>query len=304
MHKANTLSVQPAAPMALPGVAGANRAPGALKWMWAAIGGLGACVVALATVLVVQHTGTPGAEAAAPGAQPAALAAVPGGLAAPALGSSLQAQPAGQGAQGFQGAGFAAPSGAPVAAAPVGGQPRPVAQQGGAWPEPAPNGANGANGALGAPGAMGNAGTPVAQRSVNICKTCGQVESVQAIEQAAPATGVGAVAGGVLGAVVGNQIGKGNGRTAATVLGAVGGGYAGHQIEKRTRTQTTYQVRVRMEDGSSRVFTRAQPPAVGTPVVLQGKGFRVADERAMPQAQQPQPQYQTVSQPGYVAMQQ
>ncbi len=153
-------------------------------------------------------------------------------------------------------------------------------------------------------GNAGNVGTPVAQRSVNICKTCGQVESVQAIEQAAPATGVGAVAGGVLGAVVGNQIGKGNGRTAATVLGAVGGGYAGHQIEKRTRTQTTYQVRVRMEDGSSRVFTRAQPPAVGTPVVLQGKGFRVADERAMPQVQQPQPQYQTVSQPGYVAMQQ
>lgn len=118
-----------------------------------------------------------------------------------------------------------------------------------------------------------------------------------------PSTG-GAVAGAVVGGAVGNQIGKGNGRTAATVLGAVGGGYAGHQIEKRTRTQTTYQVRVRMEDGSSRVFTRAQPPAVGTPVVLQGKGFRVADERAMPQAQQPQPQYQTVSQPGYVAMQQ
>ena len=52
--------------------------------------------------------------------------------------------------------------------------------------------------------------------------------------------------------------------------------------------------------------SRSQPPAVGTPVVLQGKGFRVADEGAMPQAQQPQPapQYQTVSQPGYVAMQQ
>ena len=289
MHKANTLSVQPATPMTLPGVAGANRAPGALKWMWVAIGGLGACVVALATVLVVQHTGTPGAEAAASSAQPAALAAAPGGLTAPALGSSLQPLPAGQGGQGLQASGFAAPA----AAAPMGGQPRPVAApQGGAWPEPSAN----------VP--QGNAGIPVAQRSASICKTCGQVESVQAIEQTAPATGVGAVAGGVLGAVVGNQIGKGNGRTAATVLGAVGGGYAGHQIEKRTRTQTTYQVRVRMEDGSSRVFTRAQPPAVGTPVVLQGKGFRVADERAMPQAQQPQPQYQTVSQPGYVAMQQ
>jgi len=103
------------------------------------------------------------------------------------------------------------------------------------------------------------------------------VESVQAVQQAAPATGVGAVAGGVLGAVVGNQVGKGSGRAAATVLGAVGGGYVGHKVEERTRTQTVYQVAVRMEDGSVRRFTRAQPPAVGTPVVLQGKGFRVDD---------------------------
>ena len=54
-----------------------------------------------------------------------------------------------------------------------------------------------------------------------VCAVCGRIESVQAVQQAAPATGVGAVAGGVLGAVVGNQVGKGSGRTAATVLGAV-----------------------------------------------------------------------------------
>lgn len=294
MQTPQTLTVAPAAPLAASGFA---KAPGNLKWMWAAIGGLGACVVALATVLVVQHTGGPSTEtAAAPAAlltSPSGPSAAPGTLGAPV--AALQPQGA-QAFQGYQGAAAApAPVSAPVATQrPVAGMP--ASQQGGAptagaWPESGPSGQPGAT------------GTPVAQRAA-ICKTCGQVESVQAIEQAAPPTGVGAVAGGVLGAVVGNQIGKGNGRTAATVLGAVGGGYAGHQIEKRTRTQTTYQVRVRMEDGSSRVFTRSQPPAVGTPVVLQGKGFRVADERAMPQAQQPQPQYQTVSQPGYVAMQQ
>lgn len=107
------------------------------------------------------------------------------------------------------------------------------------------------------------------------CPTCGRIESVQAVQQAAPATGVGAVAGGVLGAVVGNQVGKGHGRTAATLLGAVGGGYVGHQVEQRTRTHTVYDVAVRMDDGSVRRFQRAQPTAVGTPVVLQGKGFRV-----------------------------
>ena len=249
----NTVLTVPATPVAMPGAAAAAAGFASLKWMWVAIGGLGACVVALATVLVVERRSAPPTEAAVAQATPAALAA-------PAVASSLQAAPSP------------------------------------AWPQ--------------TPAARGDvarqpAGMPVAQRAASICSTCGRVESVQAIEQAAPATGVGAVAGGVLGAVVGNQIGKGNGRTAATVLGAVGGGYAGHEIEKRTRTQTTYQVRVRLEDGSSRVFTRSQPPAVGTPVVLQGKGFRVADEGTLPQAQQPQPapQYQTVSQPGYVAMQ-
>lgn len=120
--------------------------------------------------------------------------------------------------------------------------------------------------------------TPMAQRAP-VCSTCGRVESVQAVQQAEPATGVGAVAGGVLGAVVGNQIGKGNGRTAATVLGAVGGGYVGHQVEQRSRTRTVYQVAIRMDDGSLRRFTRAQPPAVGTPVALQGKGYRIDHER-------------------------
>ena len=267
----NTVLTVPATPVAMPGAAAAAAGFASPKWMWVAIGGLGACVVALATVLVVERRCAPPTEAAM--AQTTAAA-----LAAPAVASSLQAAPVGT---------------APLASA----APQRGAAPAPAWPQ--------------TPAARGDvarqpAGTPVAQRAASICSTCGRVESVQAIEQAAPATGVGAVAGGVLGAVVGNQIGKGNGRTAATVLGAVGGGYAGHEIEKRTRTQTTYQVRVRLEDGSSRVFTRSQPPAVGTPVVLQGKGFRVADEGTLPQAQQPQPapQYQTVSQPGYVAMQQ
>lgn len=122
-------------------------------------------------------------------------------------------------------------------------------------------------------------GTAQMVQRAPVCNTCGRVESVQAIQQAEPATGVGAVAGGVLGAVVGNQIGKGSGRTAATVLGAVGGGYVGHQVEQRSRTRTVYQVAIRMDDGSLRRFTRAQPPAVGTPVALQGKGYRIDHER-------------------------
>lgn len=112
-----------------------------------------------------------------------------------------------------------------------------------------------------------------------VCTTCGRVESVRTVQRAAPATGMGAVAGGVLGGVLGNQIGHGGGRTAATVIGAVGGGYAGHTIEKRTRTETSYQVSVRMDDGRLRtVETRTAPP-IGKPVTLQGNVLRPADGR-------------------------
>jgi uncharacterized protein YcfJ len=43
--------------------------------------------------------------------------------------------------------------------------------------------------------------------------------------------GVGAVVGGL----IGSQVGGGNGRTLATIAGAVGGGYVGNEIAKRNR---------------------------------------------------------------------
>ena len=93
-----------------------------------------------------------------------------------------------------------------------------------------------------------------------ICSSCGRIESIQTIQQPAQASGVGMVAGAVLGGVLGNQVGGGTGRKIATVAGAVGGGYAGNEVEKRTRATTTYQVRVRMEDGQVRSFPFAQQP--------------------------------------------
>lgn len=104
------------------------------------------------------------------------------------------------------------------------------------------------------------AAQPAAAQAPAICHSCGRVESVQAIQQAAQPSGVGMVAGAVLGGVLGNQVGGGNGRKIATVAGAVGGGYAGNEIERRTRATTTYQVRVRMEDGEVRTFPFAQQP--------------------------------------------
>ncbi|HJV88253.1 MAG TPA: glycine zipper 2TM domain-containing protein [Noviherbaspirillum sp.] len=99
----------------------------------------------------------------------------------------------------------------------------------------------------------------VAQAPVT-CSSCGRVESVHVVKHQAKPSGVGMVAGALLGGVLGNQVGGGNGRKVATVAGAVGGGYAGNEIEKNTRGATTYQVRVRMDNGTVRTFPYAQQP--------------------------------------------
>ncbi len=118
-----------------------------------------------------------------------------------------------------------------------------------------------------------------------LCASCGRVESVEEVQQKGQGTGLGAVAGGVLGGVVGHQMGGGNGKSAMTVLGAIGGGMAGHEVEKRVRTEKSFNVHVRMEDGSTRLFQRAQPMAVGTRVQVDGTALRVA--RDVPRDDEP-----------------
>lgn len=93
------------------------------------------------------------------------------------------------------------------------------------------------------------------------CNDCGRVESVEARATPGQGSGLGAVAGGVAGALLGKQIGKGNGNKAATILGAIGGAYAGHQAERYVRKSETYDVNVRMEDGSYRSVSANQANA-------------------------------------------
>lgn len=103
-------------------------------------------------------------------------------------------------------------------------------------------------------------GSVALARAPGICSSCGQVESIQPVQHAEKPSGLGVVAGAVLGGVLGNHVGGGNGRALATVAGAVGGGYAGNEVEKRTRSTTSYNVRVRMEDGNIRTFPYAAAP--------------------------------------------
>jgi outer membrane lipoprotein SlyB len=90
----------------------------------------------------------------------------------------------------------------------------------------------------------------------------GEVVAVNTVQEPEPTTGLGAVGGAVAGGLLGNQVGGGRGRVLATIAGAVGGGLAGNGIEHAVRKATTYQVQVRMQDGSYRNFTYSTQPTV------------------------------------------
>ncbi|UVW30133.1 glycine zipper 2TM domain-containing protein [Massilia sp. H6] len=95
----------------------------------------------------------------------------------------------------------------------------------------------------------------------NWCSNCGNVESVRTIKQRAEGSGLGAAGGAVLGGLLGNQVGGGTGRTLATAAGAIGGAVVGNQVEGNMKATTTYEIRVRLDDGTVRTFNQTNPPA-------------------------------------------
>lgn len=112
-------------------------------------------------------------------------------------------------------------------------------------------------------------GTPYPPQAAS-CHDCGTIENVRAVTMKGQGSGVGVVAGGLLGGILGHQVGGGTGRDLATVAGAVAGGYAGNEVEKSQRATTQYEVVVRLQDGSTRVFKEANTPpwTIGQPVRL------------------------------------
>jgi outer membrane lipoprotein SlyB len=92
------------------------------------------------------------------------------------------------------------------------------------------------------------------------CNECGVVEAVREIAVEPKGSGGGAIAGGLLGGLVANQIGKGSTRSIATVLGAAGGAYAGNYIEKSLKEGKRYEVLVRFEDDSTQTFSSDSAP--------------------------------------------
>ncbi|MBK1977468.1 glycine zipper 2TM domain-containing protein [Achromobacter xylosoxidans] len=124
---------------------------------------------------------------------------------------------------------------------------------------------------------------PAPAPAAQACRNCGVVESIRQVQVPVKDNSdhlVGTIAGGVAGGVVGNQFGGGSGKTALTVLGAVGGALAGREVERNIRqkqTVTHYELTVRMNDGSSRQFRSAQPFAFAS-----GDHVRVENNQLLP----------------------
>ena len=101
----------------------------------------------------------------------------------------------------------------------------------------------------------------------NVYTGYGVVQSIDLVQQGntggtgigGSGVSVGAIAGAIVGGVLGNQIGDGTGRRVATVAGAAGGAYVGHQLESRQQPPTAdvYRFTIRMDSGSYQTLTQS-----------------------------------------------
>ncbi len=105
------------------------------------------------------------------------------------------------------------------------------------------------------------ASAPKAAAAMAKCETCGVVTEVNSVTVKGDPNYVGAIGGGVAGAVLGSQVGKGDGATAATVIGAVGGALAGREIEKRVRSKKYFDVIVKLDNGTFKTARFEKLPA-------------------------------------------
>jgi outer membrane lipoprotein SlyB len=114
----------------------------------------------------------------------------------------------------------------------------------------------------------------VAQRGYaeRICNSCGTVEAINPVEVAGDGNYLGTIGGGVVGALLGSQVGGGSGRTVAQITGAVGGAYAGNRVQANMTRTTHYEVVVRLQNGGTQLVSF---PA--EPVYRVGDKVRITD---------------------------
>jgi outer membrane lipoprotein SlyB len=105
-----------------------------------------------------------------------------------------------------------------------------------------------------------------------ICNSCGTVEAINPVEVNGDGNYLGTIGSGVVGALLGSQVGGGNGRTVAQFAGAVGGGYAGNRIQANMSKTSHYEVVVRLQNGGTQIV-----PFPAEPVYRVGDKVQITD---------------------------
>lgn len=88
----------------------------------------------------------------------------------------------------------------------------------------------------------------------------GTVESIRSQTVENSNTAIGTIGGALVGGLLGNQIGSGRGRTAATVVGAAGGAYAGNRMT--SGSSLVWIIGVRYDDGSLATIQQSASPGL------------------------------------------
>ena len=88
----------------------------------------------------------------------------------------------------------------------------------------------------------------------------GTVESIRSQTVENSNTAIGPIGGALVGGLLGNQIGSGRGRTAATVVGAAGGAYAGNRMT--SGSSLVWIIGVRYDDGSLATIQQSASPGL------------------------------------------
>jgi len=120
---------------------------------------------------------------------------------------------------------------------------------------------------------------PVCAQAQNYSVSPARPATIESIRQVvehknSPSNPLGIIAGGLIGGGLGSLIGGGSGRTAATIIGALGGGYIGHNIQN-SQTQTVWEIGVKYDNGTwGTIRQTASPPfRIGDRVLVTDQGL-------------------------------
>ncbi|MEP7302182.1 MAG: hypothetical protein ABI699_11685 [Caldimonas sp.] len=154
---------------------------------------------------------------------------------------------------------------APASGYPSGDVPAPQPQPAQTWPDPLRG-----HERTGVPVPIGGTWPVLVPRrggEIAACAGCARVESIREVQVEASSgpAHLGAIAGGVAGALFGDRIGRAHARHVTRVLGALGGALLGREVQRQAERRTQFEVTLRWPGGAQQVrrYDRRPPLRVG-----------------------------------------